>query len=74
MQQQTLIPEQEEGGQRSIFMYRQSDRFSLPVFMMGFGDSEEQATAPLPLFKQSANKRRSQEDTRVSNSVGKEYS
>jgi hypothetical protein len=38
MEEQTLIPKQEEGGNKSIFMYRQSDRFPLPVFMMGLGD------------------------------------
>jgi hypothetical protein len=50
-------------GDKSIFMYRQSDHFPLPVSMMGLGGihSKEQATAPLSLFKQSANKRRSQE-------------
>lgn len=46
------------GEDKSIFMYSQSDRFPLPVFMMGFWNSvQEQVT----LFKQSANKRRSED-------------
>lgn len=60
---------------KSIFMYSQSVRFPLPVFMMGFwGSLQEQVTATKPLFKHRANKRRSEDDSRVSNSVGKEHS
>jgi len=56
-------------------MYSQSDRFPLPVLMMGFWESvQEQVTATKPLFKHRANKRRSEDDSRIRNSVGKERS
>lgn len=54
------------GEDKSIFMYSQSDRFPLPVFMMGFWNSvQEQVT----LFKQ-----RKQKTVRGRSSVGEERS
>jgi hypothetical protein len=69
MEEQTLIPKQEEGETKVSLCTDRSFSFSGPYDGFGESLSEEQVAAPLSPFEQSTNKRRPQEGSRrVSNS------